>query len=90
VEKLLVTSQLLLLAEVVDACCSFLLSKLHPSNCLGMLLFAEAHACPELLRGAHEFFTVCPWRVFFTNEKICMRFVRILTFYSFLFIYLFL
>ena len=66
VEKLLVTSQLLLLGEVVEACCSFLLAKLHPSNCLGMLQFAEAHACPELMQGAHDYFAVS---ILFSSER---------------------
>ncbi|KAH3809199.1 kelch-like protein 24 [Dreissena polymorpha] len=33
---------------IVDACCDFLQSELHPSNCLGIHLFAQVHSCKSL------------------------------------------
>ncbi|XP_052776298.1 kelch-like protein 21 [Mya arenaria] len=33
---------------IVDGCCKFLQSELHPSNCLGIYYFAHMHSCKEL------------------------------------------
>ncbi|XP_064600633.1 kelch-like protein 2 [Liolophura sinensis] len=49
VQMLLPAANLLQLTEVRDACCDFLQSQLHPSNCLGIRAFADLHACTELL-----------------------------------------
>lgn len=48
-QMLLPAANLLQLTEVRDACCDFLQSQLHPSNCLGIRAFADLHACTELL-----------------------------------------
>jgi hypothetical protein len=58
VETLLSTACLLQLTAVVDACCSFLMKQLHPSNCIGIRLFADAQGCVDLLKVAHNFTTV--------------------------------
>ncbi|XP_067000463.1 kelch-like protein 5 isoform X2 [Anabrus simplex] len=57
VETLLGTACLLQLTEVVDACCSFLMKQLHPSNCIGIRLFADAQGCQKLLEVAHNYTT---------------------------------
>lgn len=58
VETLLSTACLLQLTAVVDACCSFLMKQLHPSNCIGIRLFADTQGCMDLLKVAHNFTTV--------------------------------
>lgn len=50
VETLLATACLLQLNDVIEACCTFLAKQLHPSNCLGIALFAEQQSCPTLLK----------------------------------------
>ncbi|XP_021936868.1 kelch-like protein 5 isoform X2 [Zootermopsis nevadensis] len=57
VETLLSTACLLQLTAVVDACCSFLMKQLHPSNCIGIRLFADTQGCMDLLKVAHNFTT---------------------------------
>lgn len=52
VETLLQTACLMQLQEVVEACSRFLAHQLHPSNCLGIALFAEHQACESLLQQA--------------------------------------
>ena len=47
-QNLLPAASILQLYEVHDACCDFLRSQLHPSNCLGIYAFADLHACLEL------------------------------------------
>ena len=48
-------ASLLLLHEVRENCCEFLLSKLHPSNCLGFRRFADVHSCHDLRVKAHNY-----------------------------------
>lgn len=48
VQTLLSASNLLQLIEVQEACCEFLQSQLHPSNCLGIKAFADLHDCTDL------------------------------------------
>lgn len=55
VQSLLPASSLLQLLSVRDACCDFLKRQLHPSNCLGIRSFADAHTCTELLESSHRF-----------------------------------
>ncbi|XP_071453237.1 kelch-like protein 5 [Hetaerina americana] len=55
VETLLVSARILQLPPVVSACCSFLLKQLHPSNCIGIRLFADAQSCPGLCEAAHKY-----------------------------------
>ncbi|XP_023646482.1 kelch-like protein 5 [Paramormyrops kingsleyae] len=55
VESLLAASCLLQLSAVAQACCSFLVKQLHPSNCLGIRSFADAQGCQDLLKLAHSY-----------------------------------
>ncbi|XP_021940752.1 kelch-like protein 17 isoform X3 [Zootermopsis nevadensis] len=55
VQVLLPVSSLLQISSVREACCKFLMRQLHPSNCLGIRSFADAHACKELHRRSHRF-----------------------------------
>ncbi|XP_008552054.1 kelch-like protein 5 [Microplitis demolitor] len=58
VETLLATASLLQIDAVVKACCQFLIKQLHPSNCLGIRMFADAQGCGNLLSVAHTYTTV--------------------------------
>jgi len=55
VEALLSTSCLLQLSEVVEACCSFLMKQLHPSNAIGIRQFADIQGCSDLEKVAHNY-----------------------------------
>lgn len=55
VETLLATACLMLLHEVVEACSQFLAHQLHPSNCLGIAVFAEHQSCKSLLEKSKAF-----------------------------------
>lgn len=54
-QVLLPAANLLQLSDVRDACCDFLQSQLHPTNCLGIRAFADLHGCIELLANAETF-----------------------------------
>lgn len=54
-QVLLPAAGLLQLQDVKKACCEFLSSQLHPTNCLGIRAFADLHACTELLNQANTF-----------------------------------
>jgi len=55
VQGLLPVANLFQLTEVCDACCRFLKSQLHPSNCLGIIAFADLHSCSSLLTESQRF-----------------------------------
>ncbi|XP_024082560.1 kelch-like protein 17 isoform X2 [Cimex lectularius] len=55
VQVLLPASSLFQICSVREACCEFLMKQLHPSNCLGIRSFADAHACKELHSRSHKF-----------------------------------
>ena len=55
VQPLLKAAAILQLSEIVEASCKFLSDQLHPSNCLGISAFAEAHGCKSLQESAREF-----------------------------------
>ncbi|KAG1670546.1 Ring canal kelch [Nymphon striatum] len=55
VQVLLPAANLLQLPDVRDACCDFLQSQLHPSNCLGIRAFADLHGCLDLLNQADTY-----------------------------------
>ncbi|XP_024877101.1 kelch-like protein 5 isoform X2 [Temnothorax curvispinosus] len=61
VESLLATACLLQLNPVIKACCQFLVKQLHPSNCLGIWMFADTRTghkdCSELVEYAHTYTT---------------------------------
>ena len=46
---------MLQLTDVRDACCEFLQSQLHPTNCLGIRAFADLHGCLELLTSTESY-----------------------------------
>ncbi|KAL4082849.1 hypothetical protein QTP88_029505 [Uroleucon formosanum] len=52
VKDLLTAANLLLLNDVSEACCAFLLKRLHPTNCLGIKAFADLHSCTKLLTSS--------------------------------------
>lgn len=54
-QDLLAAASLFQYAEVVDTCCRFLLTHLHPSNCLGIEAFGHHHVCSLLAAEAHRF-----------------------------------
>ncbi|XP_060833662.1 ring canal kelch homolog isoform X1 [Rhopalosiphum padi] len=55
VQVLLPAANLLQLHDVQDACCDFLQSQLHPTNCLGIKAFADLHGCMELLSSSESY-----------------------------------
>eukprot|EP00795_Rhopilema_esculentum_P013098 gene13098-3885_t len=55
VQTLLPAAGLLQLVDVSNACCDFLKSQLHPTNCLGIRAFADMHSCRDLLNAAHSY-----------------------------------
>ena len=55
VESLLSSACLLQVDDVKDACCEFMKSQLHPSNCLGIRAFADAHGCDQLYEIANSY-----------------------------------
>lgn len=55
VETLLSNACLMQLNEVVEACSRFLAHQLHPSNCLGIAVFAEHQGCTSLLQEANAY-----------------------------------
>ncbi|KAF2346375.1 BTB/POZ domain, partial [Trinorchestia longiramus] len=55
VECLLSTAHQLLLNEVVSVCCNFLASQLHPTNCIGIQLFADSQGCSTLQKAAQQY-----------------------------------
>merc|ERR1711953_1227789 len=55
VEDLLITSRLLQINNVVEACCKYLKLQLHPSNCLGIAKFADSQSCLKLYHDARSF-----------------------------------
>jgi len=54
-QDLLAAASLFQYAEVVNTCCRFLLTHLHPSNCLGIEAFGHHHVCSQLAAEAHRF-----------------------------------
>lgn len=55
VQQLLTTANLFQMKGVVDACCTFLASQLHPSNCLGIRRFSNLHTCASLYKKCNMF-----------------------------------
>ena len=55
VQDLLPASSMLQLEDLKLACCSFLENNMDPTNCLGIMHFADTHGCPELIKHATEF-----------------------------------
>lgn len=55
VQALLSTANLLQVLPVKDAACLFLERHMDASNCLGIHIFAEAHACTDLQKKAKDY-----------------------------------
>lgn len=55
VQELLPAANMFEMKGVVDACCTFLASQLHPSNCLGIRQFASMHSCTALWKKCNMF-----------------------------------
>ena len=55
VENLTIAACLLQLPSVVEACCAFFKKLLHPSNCIGIRLFADAQSCIQLRDTARQY-----------------------------------
>ncbi|XP_022079574.1 kelch-like protein 8 isoform X2 [Acanthaster planci] len=68
VQKLLRAASLLQIETVAKACCDFMASHLHPSNCLGVRSFAELHGQNELLRAA-DLYTYDHFREVVSSEE---------------------
>lgn len=52
---ILPAASLLQMSGVQDACCTFLASQLHPSNCLGIRKFSDMHSCTTLWKKCNMF-----------------------------------
>ncbi|XP_059474437.1 kelch-like protein 17 isoform X2 [Neocloeon triangulifer] len=77
VQILLPASSLLQMASVREACCKFLMRQLHPSNCLGIRSFADAHSCKELHRRSHRFALQNFQEVITTEEFLLLPFQEV-------------
>ncbi|XP_074642431.1 actin-binding protein IPP-like isoform X2 [Tubulanus polymorphus] len=49
-QDLLAAADMFGLSDVTTACCGFLATQLHPSNCIGIFQFAESHSCLKLMK----------------------------------------
>lgn len=72
VQILLPAANLMQLNDVRDACCEFLQSQLHPTNCLGIRRFADLHCCEDLLIA-----TECYIECHFTEVLECDEFYNL-------------
>ncbi|XP_044731886.1 kelch-like protein 10 isoform X2 [Chrysoperla carnea] len=55
VYELLLTADYLSILGVLELCCSFLSSRLSPTNCIGIMFFARSHFCTDLAVEAHRY-----------------------------------
>ncbi|XP_014271032.1 kelch-like protein 17 isoform X2 [Halyomorpha halys] len=74
VQVLLPASSLLQIVTVREACCEFLMGQLHPSNCLGIRSFADAHGCKELHSKSHKYALQNFQEVMSTEEFLLLPF----------------
>ena len=56
VESLMTAAAMLVFNTAFEACADFLISQLHPSNCLGIRQFAENLNCTRLVAKSSQFF----------------------------------
>ncbi|KAJ6643984.1 Kelch-like protein 17 [Pseudolycoriella hygida] len=77
VQVLLPASSLLQIQSVREACCKFLLRQLHPSNCLGIRSFADAHSCKELHSRSHKYALLNFQQVVGTEEFLLLPFSEV-------------
>ncbi|XP_005101555.1 kelch-like protein 21 [Aplysia californica] len=54
-QEMLAAACLFQYPAIVSACETFLEQQLHPSNCLGIEMFAHLHSCTGLVEKAHQF-----------------------------------
>lgn len=73
VQNLLMAANLLQLEDVREACCEFLQSQLHPTNCLGIKDFADLHGCQDLQAQAEIFIETHFTEVLDSDEFIQLR-----------------
>lgn len=74
VQTLLPVASLLQISAIRDACCTFLLRQLHPSNCLGIRNFADAHSCEQLQVTSHKYALDNFRKVSLTDEFVSLSF----------------
>uniref|UniRef100_A0A8D8TAL0 Kelch-like protein diablo n=1 Tax=Cacopsylla melanoneura TaxID=428564 RepID=A0A8D8TAL0_9HEMI len=55
VENILSAACLLQLPDIVSACSTFLIKQLHPSNCIGIYMFADAQGCFQIQASAESY-----------------------------------
>lgn len=77
VQCLLPAASLLQIDVIREACCSFLLRQLHPSNCLGIHLFAHTHSCEQLQLSSHQYALEHFQEVSATEEFLSLSFEEI-------------
>lgn len=70
VETLLATACLMQLGAVTEACCGFLAHQLHPSNCLGIAVFADQQGCVNLLTEATAYTSQHFMQVFHSHHML--------------------
>ncbi|XP_072153340.1 kelch-like protein 5 isoform X4 [Bemisia tabaci] len=68
VETLLSTASLLQLNSVVETCCRFLTKQLHPSNCIGICVFADNQGCASLQAAARAYIEAV--MIWISHDKI--------------------
>lgn len=54
-QEMLAAACLFQYPAIVSACETFLEKQLHPSNCLGIEMFAHLHSCSELVEKSHQY-----------------------------------
>ncbi|XKL62121.1 hypothetical protein PGB90_001954 [Kerria lacca] len=59
VESMLSAASILQLNGVIKDCCTFLKKQLHPSNCIGICLFADYQNCQDLKEAAYNYTADC-------------------------------
>jgi hypothetical protein len=45
----------ILLDELIELCVSYLREQLHPSNCVGLLLYGKQYLCHSLVEAANHY-----------------------------------
>lgn len=45
----------MLLDDLIELCVSYLCDQLHPSNCVGLLLYGKQFQCPQLVEAAEHY-----------------------------------
>lgn len=72
VQELLGAADMLQLNDIVAACSQFMIENLDPSNCIGVYLFGDAHACKELQDVAKSYIHVNFQDVIQEDEFFCL------------------